>query len=88
MDERLVNFPDEKIEKGLIGLLKETPSSVSKFSVRQIFENVLVENGVKLSKEEEIRIYTGEDEDDFSKKINQVMRNKKYILHVSSYDNF
>jgi hypothetical protein len=49
-------------------------------------EDLLEENGIRLSKEEAIMIHVGDDSDKYSKRINKIMFDKEYILSTHSYD--
>jgi len=87
MDKTLIDISNEDIEKGLSLLLKNDPLSVSKFSVRYAFGNLLERNGVKLSKGDLRNIHVGNDkENEYIQRINQVMNDKGYILSKDSYD--
>ena len=71
MAKTLGEISTEDIGKGLEPLLENNPPSVSKFSARQAFINVLKANEVPLSKEEAVSLYVGDDTDDYSKRINK-----------------
>jgi hypothetical protein len=74
------------IEKGLEPLFKNVRTSPSKFAVRQAFINVLKVNKIPLSKEEAVSLYVGDNQDMYSKRIDEIMTKHGYTLSGHTYD--